>query len=85
MKHLLPYNSLRSSQEKDSLISGIATGIVDASFEEVAAYEYLKRSREGVRSHRDKGGIERSIKRINDHSQYYVQSRNLGVPGFGPR
>ena len=72
-------------EEKDSLISGIASAIIDTSMEEAAAYEYLKMSREGVRAHREKGGIEKFVRRINDHSQYYVQSRDLGIPGLGPR
>ena len=70
--------------DNDSLVSGYTQTTVDASLEEAATYEYLKMSREGVRTHLEKGGIEKHIRRINDHSQFYVTSRDL-IPGFGPR
>ena len=81
-----PHVSIRSaSLQGDSIISGIIEVIVDGDFREVAAYEYLKMSRSSVTKHIEKGGIDKFTKRINDHSQYYIQSRDLNLPGFGPR
>ena len=81
-----PLVSIKSALlEGDSVISGLIEVMVDGFFCDVAAYEYLKMSRESVHRHREKGGIEKFTRRINDHSQYYVQSRDLKVPGLGPR
>ena len=69
----------------DSLVSGLAKCIVDAPLAEVAAWEFLKMSRAGIKSHKAKGGIEKWTRKISGHSQYYVQSRDLKIPGFTVR
>ena len=81
-----PLVSLRTALlDNDSLGSGIVRATIDTTLEEAAAYEYLKTTREGMRTHLEKGGIEKLTRRISDHSQYYVQSRDLKIPGVGPR
>jgi len=71
--------------DDDSVVSGIAQATIDATLDEAAAYEYLKATREGTHTHLEKGGIEKLVRYINDHSQYYMQSRDLKIPGLGPR
>ena len=71
--------------DNDSLVTGLAKCVVDAPLEEVAAWEMLKMSRQGVKAHILKGGIDKWTREINEHSQYYVQTRDLKIPGLSVR
>ncbi|GMH81209.1 hypothetical protein TL16_g08858 [Triparma laevis f. inornata] len=71
--------------DNESLVAGSAHTVIDGSLENVAAYEYLKMSRGQLKVWGKKGGLEKFTKRINDHSQYYVQARDLKVPGLTVR
>jgi len=72
----------------ESLVAGVATTVLDASVEDCASYEFCSLdSRQHKRSARDQGITDMAVKRINDHSLYYLTTRNLGVPipGFADR
>jgi len=70
----------------ESLVAGVATTTVDASVEECASYEFCSLySRKFKRSARDRGITDMTVKRINDHSLYYLTTRDIGVPGFAER
>jgi len=69
----------------ESLVTGIATAMLDASAEDCAAYEFCIDSREMDRTARDRGITDKTVKHINDHRLYYLSTRTLGVPGFALR
>ena len=71
--------------DKDKLGTGIVETVVDAPLEELAAWEFLKTSRESTKLFHEKGGIDKKIKLLNDHSLYYANTRVFPVPGFKPR
>ncbi|GMH92687.1 hypothetical protein TrST_g1792 [Triparma strigata] len=71
--------------DNESLVVGSAYSVIDGSLENVVACEYLKTSRDRFKIHKSKGGIDLHSRRINDHSQYYVQTRDLKVPGLTVR
>ncbi|GMH69388.1 hypothetical protein TL16_g05146 [Triparma laevis f. inornata] len=81
-----PRVSLRSAHlENDKLVTGIAEAVVDADLEQVAAWEYLKNTRESVKAFVSKGGVNRFVKKINNHTQYYEQTRDFKFLGLRPR
>jgi hypothetical protein len=53
--------------------------------EECAAYEVNLDSRENRKILKERGITEYHIKKPNAHTQYYITTRNLGLPGFAPR
>ena len=71
--------------DKDKLGTGVAETVVDAPLEELAAWEFLKTSRESTKLFHEKGGIEKKVKLINDHCMYYASTRDLKVPTFKHR
>ena len=71
--------------DKDKLGTGIAETVVDAPLEELAAWEFLKSSRESSKNFRLKGGVGKKVKLINDHCMYYASTRDLKVPTFKHR
>jgi hypothetical protein len=65
--------------------TGFATTVVDASVEECAAYEFYFGSREFRKTSKERGITEYHVKNGNDHTFYYITTRELGLPGFAPR
>ena len=71
--------------ENEKIATGIAVAVVDAPIEVVAAWEFLKSSRASDKLHREKGGLKKFIKRINNHSLLYANTRDLKITGVKPR
>ncbi|GMH56376.1 hypothetical protein TrST_g4156 [Triparma strigata] len=69
-----------NSSESNDAIIGRATGVIDATLEDVAAFEMARMSRERLREHRDFGGLERSEKPLNDHTTIFYSSLDLKTP-----
>jgi len=65
--------------------TGVATTVVDASVEECAARELFLDSREFRKTSKERGITEYHVKNVNDHTFYYITTRELGLPGFSPR
>ena len=59
--------------------------IVDAPIAEVAAWEMAKMSRENQKEHVAFGGLDRNLKKINDHQNIYHVVYDLSIPTFLPR
>ena len=59
--------------------------IVDAPIAEVAAWEMAKMSRENQKEHVAFGGLDRNLKKINDHQNIFHAVYDLSIPGFLPR
>ncbi|GMI53113.1 hypothetical protein TeGR_g14713 [Tetraparma gracilis] len=59
--------------------------IVDAPITEVAAWELAKMSRENRKEHVTFGGLDRNLKKINDHQNIYHVVYDLSIPTFLPR
>jgi hypothetical protein len=59
--------------------------IVDAPIAEVAAWELAKMSRESQKEHVAAGGLDRNLKKINDHQNIYHVVYDLSIPRFLPR
>ncbi|GMI27852.1 hypothetical protein TeGR_g10416 [Tetraparma gracilis] len=72
-------------KEGSSAAIGRATTIVDAPIAEVAAWELAKMSRENQKEHVAFGGLDRNLKKINDHQDIYHVVYELSIPGFLPR
>jgi hypothetical protein len=70
--------------ENDSLVIAICETVVDASVEECVAYEFIKDSRE-KKSMLGKKYKAIVAKKINNHSQLYLNKRSLGVQGMSER
>ncbi|GMI44875.1 hypothetical protein TrCOL_g12708 [Triparma columacea] len=70
----------------ESLGSGVAVTVVDASVEECAAHAIMNlNSREKMNNLRKYGIVEMTVKKVNDHSLYYFTTRDLGIPGIALR
>ncbi|GMI43693.1 hypothetical protein TrCOL_g6405 [Triparma columacea] len=65
--------------------TGFATTVLDASVEECAANEFYLDSREFKKGAKERGITDYHVKNVNDHTLYYITTRNLGLPGFVPR
>ncbi|GMI30122.1 hypothetical protein TeGR_g9758 [Tetraparma gracilis] len=76
-----------SSALKEGSSSAIlrASTIVDAPIAEVAAWEMAKMSRENQKEHVAFGGLDRNLKKINDHQNIYHVVYDLSIPTFLPR
>ncbi|GMI31765.1 hypothetical protein TeGR_g10385, partial [Tetraparma gracilis] len=59
--------------------------IVDAPITEVAAWEMAKMSMENRKEHVAFGGLDRNLKKINDHQNIYHVVYDLSIPTFLPR
>ncbi|GMI56321.1 hypothetical protein TeGR_g5225, partial [Tetraparma gracilis] len=59
--------------------------IVDAPIAQVAAWEMAKMSRENMMVHVQDGGLDRNLKKINDHQNIYHVVYDLSIPTFLPR
>ncbi|GMI02548.1 hypothetical protein TrVE_jg10594 [Triparma verrucosa] len=66
----------------DKLATGIVEAVIDAPIEKVVVWEFLKTSRESTREHLKKNGLAKVTKVINNHSLYYLNVRDLKVPGL---
>mmetsp|Transcript_23176 Transcript_23176/g.43548 ORF Transcript_23176/g.43548 Transcript_23176/m.43548 type:complete len:1049 (-) Transcript_23176:44-3190(-) len=66
----------------DKLATGIVEAVIDAPIEKIVVWEFLKTSRESTREHLKKNGLEKVTKVINNHSLYYLNVRDLKVPGL---
>jgi hypothetical protein len=51
----------------------------------VAAWEIAKMSRENQKGHAASGGLDRDLKKINDHQDIYHVVYDLSIPTFVPR
>ncbi|GMH82067.1 hypothetical protein TL16_g09138 [Triparma laevis f. inornata] len=71
--------------EDDKLVTGIIEGVVDGEMEKLAAFDCLKMSREATKNFHKGRGMEKFVKQVNSHRQYYANTRNLKVPGFKHR
>ncbi|GMI25215.1 hypothetical protein TeGR_g3083 [Tetraparma gracilis] len=72
-------------KEWSSTATGRATTIVDAPVAEVAAWELAKMSRENQKGHVKFGGLDRNLKKINDHQDIFHVVYDLSIPTFLPR
>jgi len=88
------FEELKSPDEKVKMVmmqvdghsAGLATTVVDASAEVCAAYEFSSiYSKEWYRTKEELGVTEFETKRQNDHSLFYMSTRDIGVHGFAPR
>ena len=50
--------------EGDKLVTGIVENVVDGEMEELAAFEYLKISREATKNFHKKGGVEKFVEQV---------------------
>ncbi|GMH61523.1 hypothetical protein TrLO_g13384 [Triparma laevis f. longispina] len=81
-----PLVTIKSAHlDGDKLATGVAECTVDAEMEELAAFECLKMSRESTKNFHKKGGLKKIVKEMNSHSFYYLNRRDLKVPGFKQR
>jgi hypothetical protein len=70
----------------ESLGSGVATTIVDASLEECTAHEISRlNSRAKMNNLTKLGIVELTVEKVNGHSLYFFTTRDLGIPGFALR
>lgn len=70
----------------ENLVSALATTIVDASADACCVEEFSSLySREFNRSLEGIGIIDATVIHINDHSLYYLTTRDLGIPGMAQR
>jgi hypothetical protein len=66
--------------------TAFANTVVDASVEECAAYEYSSLYSRGWKNLASQSGFSQVNTRfVNNHTLYYVTTRELGLPGFAPR
>ncbi|GMI22407.1 hypothetical protein TeGR_g5792, partial [Tetraparma gracilis] len=72
-------------KEGSSNAIGRASTIVDAPIAEVAAWEMAKMSRENQKEHVAAGGLDRNLKKINDHQNIFHGVYDLSIPKFLPR
>ncbi|GMI27707.1 hypothetical protein TeGR_g14394, partial [Tetraparma gracilis] len=59
--------------------------IVDAPIAQVAAWELANMSRESQKEHVEFGGLDRNLKKINDHQDIFHVVYDLSIPKFLPR
>ncbi|GMI12302.1 hypothetical protein TrLO_g650 [Triparma laevis f. longispina] len=59
----------------DKLLIGIGECVIDGEMEELAAFEWLKMSRESTKNFHKKGGVEKFVKHVDSHKQYYTNTR----------
>ncbi|GMI16546.1 hypothetical protein TrLO_g10802 [Triparma laevis f. longispina] len=71
--------------DNDNLMTGVAECVVDAEMEEIAAWDYLKTTRSATKAFYERGGVEKFIEKVNNHSYYYLSRRDLKVPGLKHR
>jgi len=72
--------------EGESLCTGVATTVVDASVERCAANEIVGlNSREEMKKAKMNEITTMKVVNVNPHTLYYITTRNLGIPGFVPR
>ncbi|GMH68630.1 hypothetical protein TL16_g04977 [Triparma laevis f. inornata] len=69
----------------DKLLTGIGECVIEGEMEELAAFEWLKMSRESTKNFHKKGGVEKFVKHVDSHKQYYTNTRDLKAPGFKHR
>jgi hypothetical protein len=70
----------------DSHGVAIATTTVDTSVYECAAQRIIDlNSRYTMKTLKQWGIVDLTVKNINNHSQYYFSTRDLGIPGFAYR
>ena len=72
----------------ESLVTGVATTVVDASAEDCAASKFSSMyARSMSKQAKEKNITDHTTIRINDHSLYYLTTRDLRVPilGFAQR
>ncbi|GMI54554.1 hypothetical protein TeGR_g8854 [Tetraparma gracilis] len=72
-------------KEGSSTAIGRATTIVDAPIAEVAAWEMAQMSRENMKGHVAFGGLDRDLKKINDHQNIFHVVYDLSIPTLLPR
>ena len=60
---------------------GIARAItvIDASIEDCAAWDFARMTRERAQENRERGGLERKLVTVNDHSAIYYLARDFKV------
>jgi hypothetical protein len=71
--------------EGSSVWVGRATTLVDASIAELAAWELARMSRVNMHRHADRNGLQRELKKINEHQMLFHLGIQLPVPGIRPR
>jgi hypothetical protein len=93
----VPESSFKELKSLDFLVTmdfahhgdgnGVARGstVVDASVDDVAAWEMCKSSRSAWKKHSAFGGLERAYNKTNDHSSIYHVVYDLKLPGLTPR
>ncbi|GMI22423.1 hypothetical protein TeGR_g13348, partial [Tetraparma gracilis] len=72
-------------KEGSSNAIGMATTIVDAPIAEVAAWAGAEMSRENRKEHVAFGGLDRNLKKINDHQNIFHVVYDFSIPTFLPR
>uniref|UniRef100_A0A7S2QVG9 Protein kinase domain-containing protein n=1 Tax=Triparma pacifica TaxID=91992 RepID=A0A7S2QVG9_9STRA len=63
----------------ESLVTGIATTVVDASVEECAAFQYFLDSREHKKKSEERKILEQQIRHVNSHTLYYSTTRQIST------
>jgi hypothetical protein len=77
---------MRGSHDGDSQPFAIATTTVDASVYECAAHAIVDlNSRYAIKTLKQYGIVDFTVKNINNHSLYYFSTKDLGIPGFAYR
>jgi hypothetical protein len=71
--------------EGSSVMVGRATTLVDASIAEVAAWELAKMSRVLMHRHTERNGLQRELKKMNEHHLIFHMGIQFPVPGLRPR
>jgi hypothetical protein len=59
--------------------------IIDAPIAEVAAWEMAKKSRDNMKEHAAFGGLDKDLKKINNHKNIYHVVFDVSIPRFVPR
>ena len=57
--------------ENDTLVTGIVESVIDGEMEELAAFDCIKTSREATKNFHKKGGVQKFVEEVNNHSFYY--------------
>ena len=66
----------------DSIVTGVASTLVDADVATCLAHEFTKDSREAIAARKSKRIVEAQVKKVNDHTSLYLTVRDLGVKGL---
>ncbi|GMI23740.1 hypothetical protein TeGR_g15203 [Tetraparma gracilis] len=83
--HSMDYESNAEFEKNNGRLLKMGVEIVDAPIAEVAAWELAKMSRESMKGHVAFGGLDRNLKKINDHQDIFHVVYNLSIPTFLPR